>query len=170
MGTEDITPLAAAAATDEDQFASATPMDLLKQKRSNIGKEQEFDIPGYDGMLVGRYRVLGFDESRMIGKKHQKGRDNPRWLLNLQIDTLIESLVELKYRNDEGDLVDIQQGETIRYDMKLAEGMGFADEVETARGVVLRLFDNEPAILSHSQDVMNWMTSGRSETADLGEV
>jgi hypothetical protein len=158
------------AADEPEAVTSSMPgIEALKKKREgNLANRTEvFDIQGYDGMLVARYRILTFDEARAIGDKNRRGQNNPRFLLYAMVDTLTEACEELLYRDAEGKLIPLDQTKPVRYDRRLSEELGLGGE--NSRQILLALFSNDVAVMAHHEEVQEWMKSGRRED-DEGEA
>lgn len=141
--------------------------DALRKKFGELERTRvgDFDVPGYDGMLVARYRRLSTDEILNLAKGVPQGTSDRRTLVRasaaLNADFLAMACVELFARTDEGELQPLGDDYPMRYDQSFAEMMGFEVTAEEgAREVVMRTFDhNDLALKRHSDEVDEWMTS-----------
>jgi hypothetical protein len=165
-------------AYEEQEEESDSFVKSLREKRKAIAENitADFDIPGYDGVLVARYRRDPdiWDKFRKMADKLQKSK-NPRKELLGQCDVLIKTCDGFFLRQD-GILYPLNEAakdrgldlggdldESIKYDNRLAAFLDF--EASSARQVVLSLFNNELAVTAHHNDVGEWMQSSRTEDA-----
>jgi hypothetical protein len=165
MGTEGI--ISEMATSEPDALsAGQSGIDALKKRREGNLKNrtEEFDVPGYDGMLVAKYRILTFDEARAIGDRNKRGQSSPRFVLNAMVDTLVEACEELMYRRPDGKLVPLDAEKPVRYDNRLSEWLDLG--ADNARQIVFALFSNDVAIMGHHEKVSEWMQTGRREDGE----
>lgn len=153
--------------TTEDTPAPATGMDMLRAKRAEAAKRTTIDlrVPGYDGLLVARYRLLDpLIEGREIGDRvtAQFKGDETSQIHYMHVDTLIRACEGLYLRGDNGTLEPIDPegtGEPVKYDHRLATGLGFdVDPAQPARSALLAAFNgNKVAINIHAGQLQQWM-------------
>lgn len=170
------------AVTDELRpEAPVTGLEVLRQKRAEAARRTTIDmrVPGYDGVLVARYRLLDpLKEGKQIGERIRsqfKGDDESQ-LFFANVDTLIEACVGLFERDpDTRELAPIdpeETGEPVRYDHRLAAGLGITIEIgdkQPARTTVLGVFNgNKVAINRHAGQVEMWMADPTGDHG-LGE-
>jgi hypothetical protein len=157
--------------------------DRLAKRREAVAqnKVHDIDIPGYDGELFCRYRLLSGDEVQSITVKVSKqSGDRSEKMLAIVCDNLIAACQEFWVRdNGNGKEIPVRGfldlEEPVRYDMNLAKFLQFNDELPepaTARAVVLALFGgNDLAIDGHGSRLMRWMMGNNVELDNqLGEV
>jgi hypothetical protein len=153
-----------------------TVLDRVKARHRELQGEQskEFDIPGYDGDLVGRYTVVDPDEAKARSKQINKLPEGERQLA-AAMDQIALACVAILVRED-GKLkpLDPDDPESIRYDDRLAAFFGF--EAKSARGVIRQLFStnhklNVPAVVAHATEIGEWMADVSPEVDSnlLGE-
>ncbi len=156
---------------------AASLMDSIRAKHQGIvdSKETTIPLPGYDGLLVAKYRLLNVKgELGAIGRKVEKAyKTVAEQGLYGTIDTMIMACIEILTTKEDGTLVPLSEffGEDvpIRYDARLADFVGLLQDVEnkTARQVVFAVFgDNEPMILEHGRKLSGWM---RDTTRDVDD-
>lgn len=138
-------------------------LDRLRRTRKEIAdsRETELEIPGYDGLLVARYKLL--DSKEISGFAH-KVRKQPADRQNVLVtaDTLAASCVGFLVREN-GELRPLghEQDDPVCYDDRLASYLGY--EANSAREAVLGLFgDNEISMLRHGADLGDWFSDTRS--------
>lgn len=156
--------------------------DRLAQRREDIlaNRFKDIDLPGYDGMVYGRYRLLDGTKLNNIAenvirtiKQEQKAERG----LAAAIDTLAAALIEVRVRDDGRDMslaehLGEDEGAVVRFDVKLADFMGFKDqlsETPRVRDIVKEVFlNNEVAIMAHNQQLSRWMmTNGVDVETEL---
>lgn len=149
-------------------------MDRLVSAREEAVSQKtvDIDLPAYKGMLVARYTLLSNETLAGIAKKAQrqfkKKDERSQLILALSQDVLIESCEGLYYRDDEGQLNAIRNGdEVVRYDQNAADFLKF--EATSARDVVYQVFaENDISIVDHQIRLSRWM---RDTGADVdGEL
>lgn len=141
--------------------------ERLKKRREAIAKPRftTIPIPGYGGYLLAKYRVVPWEAVSKIAQRAEKAEDDPRTMLNSQIDLMVISCEGLYTRNGKGEheaLLD-DAGQIVRYDKRLADNMGF--EAGSAREVVIGLFIEEFMISVHHTKLLEWM-QGESVEVD----
>lgn len=141
-------------------------MDGLRAQRAEAAKHTTIDlpIPGYDS-LVARYRLIDpLVESKEIGARVTKQypgkpQEQTFWAL---VDTLIEACEGLYVRRDDGKVDPLDPddaGDPVRYDVRLAAGLGIdpGDPAE-ARTILLGVFNgNKLAVNAHAVTLAEWM-------------
>lgn len=139
------------------QAVAGSPIDQLKRLHKGLAKHRtkDFDVPGYNGKLVARYKRLTHD-----GYTDAFGSDGTTVERNSQF--LISALDGLHFRQDNDSLEAITNsagtGTASWWDLGRLLGL----EADTARSMVLRVFDgNELALNQHAFEVDQWMTSLR---------
>src|SRR5215213_2645617 len=123
--------------------------DALRKKFDDLPRKTrhgDFDVPGYDGLLVARYRRMKTEELVKLGEHIEQPQpgDNlaaARASVLLNADFLANACMELFGRSDDGDLQPLGEGHAMRFDSEFAQMMGYEVTVEEgAREVVLRTF------------------------------
>ena len=150
----------------------ARPDSLLERLREDrlalaSAESTTIEIPGYDGELVCRYRLM---EASQLEKIARRAAKLPRERRNLAVtmDSLSAACIEFEtidHRNggDAGKLAE-NGDDPIRYDDRLAEALGYT--AKSAREAVLGLFGgNEIAVLTHGAQLARWW-SDASEDVD----
>jgi len=159
------------------EVKGSSMMDTLRQKRNELveGSDTYLDIPGYSGLLVGRYSLLDSEEVVKIGKRVERQFKDKRMRgLYGSVDIIAQACQGLYYRTeDTGELQPVDPdgtGTPLTYDQRLATELGF--EATTAREVIFGVFaDNDIAILKHGGDLNAWFadTSRNANESFLGE-
>lgn len=151
--------------TDETS-ADISILGRLREKRRESAHKQiiDLDIPGYDGELVVRYRLLDplverkEIADRVLAKFRESNQDAEREYYILT-DTLIAACVAIFARVD-GKLVPLAgEGTVTTFEdtTDLAELLAF-DEPETTRATVEQVFiDNKNAIKGQGMQLSFWM-------------
>lgn len=147
--------------------------DVLVAKREHNAAHRttDLDIPGYEGKLFCRYKLLDSKRLNNIGDRVMKTmRENDERALAGALDTLIAACEEfyVRYEGKEFPLREvIGQEEPVRYDSALATFLKFDGELPetpTARSVALALFlNNEIAIAAHNHALSRWMMGNEAE-------
>jgi hypothetical protein len=171
---------------DDDGLDGQSPSigERLRRKRTLIAEQKthDIDIPGYEGELFCRYRLIsGPDVDKIVKRVRATVQDkSQRQTVAIQ-DTLIEACEEFWLREDGREYPlrehpDVANHDIpVKYDGKLAEFLAFADELSERRGareVVLGLFGgNDLAMAAHGTRLSQWMTRlGTEVDFELGEV
>lgn len=145
---------------------------LVAQREHNAShRTHDIDVPGYDGKLFCRYKLLDSKRLNGIGERVMKTiREKEERALAGALDTLIAACDEffVRYNGEEIALSEvIGQEEPVRYDVALATFLKFEGELPetpTARSVALALFlNNEVAIAAHNHLLSRWMMGNESE-------
>jgi hypothetical protein len=146
--------------------------DRLKKRRKEIAeaKTKDLPIPGYAGELIARYKLLDWNTVSRISKRIREGQ-GPEDVKELyaMCDTLISACEGLYHQNGKGDPQPLDAENPIRFDLRLAQNMGY--EAKTARESIIGLFGNAVALMAHHNDLMEWMqdTSPKADEEFLGE-
>lgn len=146
---------------NEELFDSFAEL-RAQRKAIQSAKTHDLDIPGYNGRLVARYTMLGFDRVNKIQTRSINILKDTTAQMNAQIDTLIAALEQVCARKNDGSVVPIDDEHPIRFDKRLAALFGF--EAESARDVVKGVFVHEMYIVDQHQDLIMWM---RGMTSDV---
>jgi hypothetical protein len=157
-------------------------MEGLRKKHQSLKSKKTLDlpIPGYDGALVAKYRLIGLKELEVIGNKVQrefKGLGERQKYAS--IDAIILACEGLYYNRD-GKLVGLSESISddeppIKYDPRLVEFLnldietGFDDDIGPARRTVLALFggdEHDIAILDHSNSIGRWSSDTSKQVGE----
>ena len=157
---------------EDDPDDPARPDSLLERLREDrlalaSAESTTIEIPGYDGELVCRYRLM---EASQLEKIARRAAKLPRERRNLAVtmDSLSAACIEFEtvdHRNGGAIGTLAENGDDpIRYDDRLAEALGYT--AKSAREAVLGLFGgNEIAVLTHGAQLARWW-SDASEDVD----
>jgi len=161
-GPEGMDPAPEQAASNPSQF------ERLRRRREAIGQKRTVDlpIPGYNGELVATYKLLSWEIIRSILRRMERNKGaGDRRELNAQVETLVMACEEIRFRdpNNGGQLKPLIEDETVRYDAKLAEVLGF--EFVRPQHCLLETFGNDFAVSVHHGELIEWM-QGSNEEAD----
>lgn len=154
----------------DDGATPAQPESIqqrLQRARQDIAENRTYDIdiPGYDGNLYGRYKLLDGPALNRIAQNVTKTiKDKAERGMAASIDTLVTACVEMRVRDGGRDLSlaeVIGEEEPVRYDMRLAEFLDFHTDLgehPSARSVLRATFvGNDVAIGAHNQRLSRWM-------------
>jgi hypothetical protein len=148
---------------------------LLRERWEALKEDKTIDleIPGVPGdVLQVRYGPLPNEELKKLQKRGQAPGASA---MAVNADTLIRACqaILVPVSADEEaplDTLTDDEGDPIVFDVRLAEFLGFGDEVKSAREVVYRLFSKAPqpdmAIGSQALRVMRWMEGEQTGAAD----
>lgn len=147
--------------------ARATLLNQLRGKREELKEDHylDLDIPGYDGMLVGRFRPFPIEKSEKKMREFQKLAGKAPMLLKAACDTLIDACEQLMIRKEAGTEpvpIDPDVDPPIAFDSRAAELFGFP--AQTARQVVIGLFPTEQSIVALNVEVSRWMQTLQRDT------
>ena len=160
----DITP------TDANELIKKpSQFERLRQQRTAIANRKSTDIPipGYNGELVATYKMLPWEQIRAIIRRMENSKGvGDRRELYAQADTLVEACTQIRYRDislpPDEQLVPLIEGDTVRYDAKLAEVLDFPYARE--RQCLLETFKNDFAVSVHHGQLIEWMQGADAET------
>lgn len=166
----------AGAASSEGSVGPSSILDRLKQQRENIGSQthQDFDIPGYDGELVGKFKRMRWEALAEIAERADQGRSK-RKALNGHADVIATACEELCIRKmlagGEEKLIPLNElfqeefGDVpVRFDPRLSSWLELnIDGTPTARKVVFAVFNNDLAVTALHNELGAWMQSSKSE-------
>lgn len=153
----------------------ASLLAQVREKRRAAGAARTIDlaIPGYDGDLIARYRLVdALGEGKLIGEKIRRDfkteEDRNYWGA---VDVLITACEGFYLRNAEtGELEPLDpdgQG-PVCYDHRLAKGLEL--DTTTARDTLTALFNGQTIrILAHAVKLAEWMQDPDSAVT-LGEA
>jgi hypothetical protein len=168
-------------------------VDLLRQDLKELEESEEVFIPiiGYErvGLQV-KYRLpeSGKELDAIARKVAREYKDQFSRALYTAIDTMItlclglyvspsEELgaeLETEVPREPVELDPDLSGEAVKFDERLAEALGFSQEVHSARAVVRRVFGgNDMAIMTHGERLNRWLANTKAnldvEFWQLGE-
>ena len=156
--------------TDPEPGANGSMLDKLREEYQKHAEQEtiDLDVPGWDGMLVARYKLLdgaalgniGDKVNRQFKKTHERN-------LYATIDSILQANEGMYFRNPEDaeDLTPIDpdpvnRGFAVTYsDPALLDAIGVPrTEVSSARDTVRMVFKgNEVAIIRHGAKLALWM-------------
>jgi hypothetical protein len=146
--------------TPEEEHA-ARPMEAgslqerLHQRRAEMQAQEpeEFDVPGYEGIIVARYQILPWKQHRAITARHEKSRDVAERDMYVAADTLINACVDLAEVLPDGSRKPLGY----KWGVKAAQELfGVDSPLETARQGILACFPRDGLLMSHYGEVMQW--------------
>lgn len=140
-------------------------LDDIKARKEARRKAEHITLtlPGWDGDVAARYKVLSEDEIKTFGEG-----------INAALDLLARSCIQVFERTTDGEYEGLENDNAnpVAFDADLAERYDIPEEHRgTARSVVRHMLDNNPiAIDKHADKVVTWMadTSVKVEDAILG--
>lgn len=148
-----------------DDQASDPLIERLRVRYEQVlqDKTADFDIPGFGGLLVARYRKLSGEDMKVIAAD-----PDVDGLVAYNVAVLVDAIVEVFGRDTDGELRPLSPDHPVRYDAELAAILGIEGTASCSE-VLIKLFDgHDLAILSHGDTVNTWMVHGKDEP-DLGK-
>ena len=146
----------------EQPSSSAAPgsaLDTVRARAAQLATENTIDIavPGYDGLLVARYRAVA------INRAYADVSRDPRNPINdwgVAADTLGRAIDEVLYVNDAGELTHLAD----RFDDELCEAIGLHPDRRTARDVLVTLCGGselgQSRLWGHFMEYQAWLMAG----------
>lgn len=169
-------PEDAPSAPDQEPAPATNDGSVAGQLRARFRALQDehhvdVDVPGFNGLLVGRYGLMPQDriEARAKAIERVPKAQQP---LTASMDLIIESCISLWFREDEVLRPLDADDDTIRYDHRLANVLGITvDANTTARDILRRVFTvngtlNTAAIMSHANEIGAWMENVSREVGE----
>lgn len=139
-------------------------VDRLREKRNNIGskaKPLDLKIPGYEGLLVGRFKWVDY-KTLTDGAKDLKNVTEPTEAqVRAAADVIVTCLTELLAHDGEGlkplsEVIGGEPGPVTFGDPRLPEAFDFPPQ-STAIDTAKALFNNEYALINLSNIVTEWL-------------
>jgi hypothetical protein len=148
----------------EPEAAPGSVLAALRERAAQLRAEQTvtLDIPGYDGLLVGKYKAMSL--GRVFGKRVDGNTPlNPEW--TIAADTLATALDELLMRDaPDGDMYPLFTDTPARFDDDLVNALGLHPDARTARAVLVALCGGgalgESRVWAHYMQYQGWLLSG----------
>ena len=184
MQTEDFTPPVEDSTDMEtpsvgarlSEAAEVNPGSLaaqLREKYKNLQNQEghyDCEIPGYNGILVARYKTVEWSLLKKLAKKVEKSRDD-RKELYAHADTLVRACDEIYGKDKDGKLIPLykvfpglEEGVPVKYDHQLVQAFGLT--AKSARDTLLQLFNNDIAVTAHHNEVAEWMQDTSPEESE----
>jgi hypothetical protein len=94
------------------EVAAGSLQDRLAERRKAISKVKIVDIPlpGYEDLLVGRYKRIGYEPIKGIADRASKNPNEARGEVVAACDTLIQACVTILQVESDGSLKDLEIG------------------------------------------------------------
>jgi hypothetical protein len=133
----------------------------LRELRGKLGQGAtplELDVPGYEGLLVVRYRWVPFDQISKNSEALKKIGNQSALAVAACAETLLTTCQEFLIRTEDGELQPLSQTDVpITFsDKRLAEALGF-DPSLGVREYVKATFNNDYAVIDQANTVMEWL-------------
>lgn len=158
----------------QTQEAGGSLFGQLRDQRQKLGKNRKplvLEIPGYDGMLAARYKMVDWETAKNIGEKTLKSK-HPRKELLAQCSLILFACDEILMKDVDGDgklkpFRDLTLPEAVTPEIG-EEGVDWNSDVldlvfgldpkpNTSRERVLRIFNNDLAVAAHHQELTEWL-------------
>jgi hypothetical protein len=162
--------------SEPEDAAAGSVLGVLRDRAAYLRAQQstDLDIPGYDGLLVGRYRAVSL--GRIFSKQTDGSTPiNPNW--TLAADTLATALIELFMRDspDGPELHPLFKDIPAKFDDDLVEALNLYPDARTARAVLVALCGGGPLgetrVWAHYMAYQGWLLAGvEGESAEQGVV
>jgi hypothetical protein len=153
--------------------------DQLRARRAELREQKTLDlkVPGYDGALAVRYKLLKDDETKKLGKRvlEASRQQDEEKAKSVTADFLIKACQCILVRNADDALEPLvgDDDQQVCFDQRLAEFLGF--EADGAREVVYGTFSPDgthpTATIVHFDGLNRWYSGQEEEInqALLGE-
>lgn len=121
-----------------------------------------FDLPGYNGEVVARYKRLTYEQLRKV--LFQTDAD----VVGKNAQFLIDACDEILFREDDGTLTPVVAGCKTTFEFNLESRHSFAtvlgiEHIDTLHGQVVEAFaGNELALNDHAGQVHAWMVAANA--------
>jgi hypothetical protein len=148
----------------------------LRERAAQLRAEQtiDLDIPGYDGLLVGRYKAVSLGR---IFARASTVQTPLTFEWTLGADTLAGALVELFMRDaaDSEDLHPLFTDVPARYDDDLVSALNLHPDAHTGRAVLVAVCGGGPLgetrVWAHFMQYQGWLLAGvEGESAEQAVV
>lgn len=150
--------------------AGSSVLAAVRARAEQLSHENtvELDVPGYDGVLVGRYKAISI--ARVFNGPAGSMR-NPLTDWGPGADALGQALIGLYGRNDDGELEPLFLDQAARFDDDLVDALKLKPVKKSARAVLVALCGGgelgESRVWSLYMNYQNWLTEGAAqEVAD----
>lgn|SRR5262249_17847507 len=146
--------------------AGSSVLAAVRVRAAQLATENaaELDIPGYGGVLVGRYRAISI--ARVYNGPGGQLR-NPLTDWGVAADALARALVGLYGRNEHGELEPLFLDQDARFDDDLAAALKLEPAEHSARGVLVALCGGgelgQSRVWSHFLAYQAWLTEGGAQ-------
>lgn len=162
-------------ASAETQVADGSLASRIAARRAKLqaNSDKVFDVPGYEGILAARYRVLGWTEMRGIGKRHERMEDEALQELYVAADNLILACDDVLEVKPDGT----RESLNLRWGTALADRLGVTvpENVPGSRErqALLAIIARDTWVITHYGEVAMWQESATEDVdetvvADLG--
>jgi hypothetical protein len=151
-----------------DGAADSSVLAAVRLRAAQLAHDNtvELDIPGYGGVLVGRYKAISI--AKVYGGPGGTLR-NPLTEWAVAADALSRALVGLYGRNEAGELEPLFHDQDARYDDELAAALNLEPAEHTARAVIVALLGagdealGQSRVWSHFLQYQSWVTEGSAQ-------
>jgi hypothetical protein len=152
--------------SDNGDAADSSVLAAVRLRAAQLAHDNtvELDIPGYGGVLVGRYKAISI--AKVYGGPGGTLR-NPLTEWGVAADALSRALVGLYGRNENGALEPLLRDQDARYDDELAAALNLEPDGQTARAVLVALLGGgelgESRVWQHFLQYQAWVTEGSAQ-------
>jgi hypothetical protein len=147
--------------------ADSSMLATLRVRAAQLAQDNtaELDMPGYGGVLVGRFRAISI--ARVYGGPGGNQLRNPLGDWQVAADALSRALVGLYGRNEAGELEPLFHDQAARFDDDLAAALGLEVTEHTARAVLVALCGGaelgQSRVWSLFLNYQSWLTEGAAQ-------
>lgn len=162
-----------AVAPDSDAPAGSI-LDQLRDKRRALSQDKTkvIDVAGYGGQLAVEYGRMDYDELSPLLNKMAKVKSSQAEL-NIMTDVLVRACRSVLVRPEDGgkltalnEVVPEFGDDPVRYDKRLAEACELKVDATRARLICQGLFNNDLALVAHSNELIEWMKDSEEEASE----
>lgn len=147
----------------------------LREQRVGEDHFKDLDIPGYDGLIVARFRPYQMSKSERASKSlRERAQRGDPVILDVSCDTIAHACSEIMVRKPDGTIVSIDEDVPVRFDQRLSELLGLnvpPPPQGRARDVIKAMFFTEHGIVAMAMTVDAWLRDVYKEVDEdlLGE-
>ena len=167
--TREFSAVEAPAPNGAGEVAESSVLTAVRLRAQQLAQEHtvDLDLPGYDGVLTGRYKAINI--AKVYGGPGGQLR-NPLSDWGVAADALCRALVNLYGREHaDGELVPLFNDQDARYDDELAAALNLTPTEPSARAVLVALLglgDDElgrSRVWQHFLTYQAWLTEGSAQ-------
>jgi hypothetical protein len=151
----------------ERQEEPGSVLAAVRARAAQLATENtvELEIPGYNGVLVGRYRAVSISRFYTPGSNGQLRNPLTEW--GVAADALATALVGLYGRNHQGELEPLAFDREVRFDDDLVALLGLQVAQRSARAVLVALCGGgekgQSRLWSHFLTYQTWLMEGAAQ-------
>lgn len=169
--------------TDTDELADAlttkraSVLDGLrefaakKQEEKRQPRFRDVNLPGWEGRVVLRFRILRMKEIERQSKILRSDKSRQPQALLAALDTVRLSCAGVAVRDDaEAEPIPLDEMNPVKFEDRLTDALGWPRQ-RTARDIIKALFPSEQSVIALGMELNRWMTNPEHDIDEelLGE-